>query len=330
MKSSISYSLLLAAAACGVAVGQTTAYTTPVGYVTKTLSPNKYNLVSVTLQNPTVSAGVVASATSNSVTVTGAAYSSLLAAGQTYILELADGTIQEVTAWTDTVLSTPENISSKITPGATAFKLRKAATVSSVFGATNSAGLKADGDEDYSNNDLILIPNAAGAFDTVYYFDDGADTHGWFDAEGNIADDRVINYSDGIFVQRDSGSDISLVISGEIKTTPTKSVLASGYNFLGSVSPVGLTLGSSQLSSFLTIATNEEEAASIADIVLQQQESGSYRSAYYFDDGAGTAGWFDSEGNTAEDMVLDSGFLIQNKGLAKSFTVAVPAAYSTL
>jgi hypothetical protein len=325
----IQYSLMLAAAACGFANAQTTAYTTPVGYVTQTLSPNKYNLISATLQNPVVASGLITGTSSSSVTSAGLDFSALLQAGTVYILELPNGVIQEISAWSSATLTTPENISSNITANTTKFKLRKAATVASIFGAQNSAGLKADGDEDYSNNDLVLIPNAVGAFDTVYYFDDGAGTTGWFDAEGNAADNRVINYSDGIFVQRASGSSINLTVSGEVKTTPTKSVLSSGFNFLGAVSPAGLTLGTSGLSSSLRVATTEEEAASVADIVLQQQASGAYRSAYYFDDGAGTTGWFDTEGNTADDMILDSGFLIQNKGQAKSSSLAVPSAYGS-
>jgi hypothetical protein len=329
MKSSISYSLLLAAAACGVAVGQTTAYTTPVGYVTETLRPNQYNLIGLTLQNPTVSAGVVASATSNSVTVTGATFSSLLTAGQTYILELADGTIQEVAAWTDTVLSTPENISSKITAGTTEFKLRKAATVSSVFGAQNSAGLKASPDGDPTTADNLVISTDSGLL-TVYFFDDGAGTTGWYDASGNPADSVVLPYSDGFFVQRVSGSDINLVVSGELKKAPTSTVISPGYNYLSGVSPAGtgLTLATSGLADYISRSADGD--ASTVDNVLLPTSGGSYTNCYFFDDGAGTTGWYDASGNPADTSNISSGFLIYNVGETKSLKISVPSSYATL
>jgi len=317
---------LLAAAACGMAFGQT-AYTTPVGYVTQTLSPNKSTLISVTVQNPTDAAGVIdaESAAPNTVTDTQVNFTTILTVGATYILEFPDGLIQEVTSWSGSVLTTPDDITASVVPGTTTYKLRRATTVSDIFGANNSFGLKADGAAP-ADNDLILIPNAQNAFDTVYYFDDG-ETVGWFDFQDNMADNKVINYADGIFVQRQNqGTDISLVINGEVKTESTKNTLFSGFNFLGAVAPLGLELSNSGLENSLTIATSGEEVPD-ADKVLQQQPNGSYRTAYYFDDGE-TVGWFDAQDNTADDMVLDTGFLIENKGAPKGYTLSVPASYN--
>lgn len=328
MKPFIPYSLLAAAALCGVAFGQT-ATTTPVGYVTHTLAPNMYTLVSVTLHEPVIASGVLSGATATSVSTTGVNFSTLLEAGSVYLLELPNGTIQEISSWTDVSLNTPENISGSVQAGTTQYKLRKASTVSSVFGANNSVGLVYDGDEDLTNNDVLLVPNAANAFDTIYYFDNG-EISGWYDDLGNEADNRVLNYADAFFVQRRAGaSNLSLVVSGEVKLTPTSSVLVSGYNFLGSVAPVGLTLANSGLQNYLTVATSEEDVATTADLVLLQQPDGAYRTAYYYNDGE-TTGWFDDLGNEADSIPLEGGFLIQNKGAGKAFTVAVPSSYSSL
>jgi hypothetical protein len=331
MKTKLTYSLLAAAAACGMAQGQgqTTAYTTPVGYTTQTLDANKYNLVAITLHNSAVFGGVITGANSTSVSFTGVDFTTLLAAGTVYILELPNGVTQEISTWTATSLTTPENISSSVVAGTTTCKIRKASTVSDIFGATNSLGLASDGDEDLSNNDVLLVPNVNNAFDTVYYFDNG-ETTGWFDDQGNEANNKVLNYGDGFFVQRIAGGQsINLVISGEVKKTPTSSVLVSGFNFVGSVSPVGLTLSNSGLQNFLNIATNEAEATTTADFVLQQQSNGTYRTAYYFNDGE-TVGWFDDQGETADNLILDTGCLIQNKGASKSVTLSVPSSYSSL
>lgn len=327
----LTYSLLAAAFACGLASAQTTAYTTPVGYVSTLLSPNKYNLIAVTLHEPTVSAGVVTGESATDVSMTGVDFTTLLTAGSVYILELPDGTIQEISAWTATSLTTPEDISGKVTPGTTTYKLRKASTVASVFGAANSAGLTADNDDDSTNNDQILVPNTSGAFDTVYYFTGNLDAPaGWYDDQGNPADTKVLNYADGMFVQRVAGSDKTLVVAGEIKTKPTSNALLTGYNFLGAVSPVGLTLGTSGLKDFLTHAATDEDVAT-ADKVLTQNPDGAYRTMYYFDGNLDApAGWYDDQGNPSDDAVLDSGFLVENLGVGKNYTIAVPAAYLSL
>jgi hypothetical protein len=324
----LSYSLIAAAVACGFATAQTTAYTTPVGYTTKALAPNQYTLVGLTVHEATKSAGIITGESANSVTVAGANFTTLLGAfGDTYILELADGTVQEITAWAGDVLTTPDDITGKVTPGTTTYKLRKAATVSSIFGATNSLGLSPDTDGSLTGTDFIMLPNASGAFDTVYYFNDGAGTLGWFDTAGDPADNKPIVYPDGFYVRRSAGSLLNLVVSGEVKTTKTGGVLKSGYNYLSAVAPVGLTLGTSGLEAFLTPDT---DGSLIGTDMVMVQQGATYRTSYYFNDGAGTLGWFDTAGDPAEDIALDGGFLIRAAAGPKAFTVNVPASYSTL
>ena len=325
----LTYSLLAAALACGFASAQTTAYTTPVGYVTETLRPNRYNLIGLNLHGSTVAAGVLTGETSSSVTASAVNFTTLLTAGKTYILELPDGTVQEVTSWSGSTLTTPEDISGVVTPNTTTFKLRQAATITSVFGANNSIGLTPSTDGGVEACDTIVVSTPSGLV-TIYYFDDGAGTTGWYDAGGSPADNFVLPYPDGFFVQRVGGTDKSLVISGELKTVPTKGALVSGYNYLSSVAPAGtgLTLATSGLKNFITASSDGDPTT--VDNVLLAKTDGSYTTCYYFDDGAGTTGWYDAGGAVADDFVLTSGFLIYNVGATKPLTVAVPSSYSTL
>ena len=320
--------MVAALLAPGALFAQTSSTTIPVGYTTVALAPDKFTLLSITTQQPTVASGVLTAESASDVTTTGVDFTTLLTTGVTYILELPDGVIQEVTSWTATTLNTPQDVTASVVPNTTTYKLRRADTVASIFGAANSAGLTADDDEDPYNNDLVLVPNASNAFDTVYYFT-GEGAEGWYTVAGDPANDLVLNYSKGLFVQRGAGSTINLVLDGEVKITPTSGSLVAGYNFLGSVAPVGLTLGTSTLNTFLTFATNETEANDIADNVLWQKPDGSYRTAYYFNDGE-TVGWFDTVGDPAEDLPLDTGFLIFNKGVAKPYAVNLPSSYSSL
>ena len=85
---SIKSLLALALLAPGALFAQTTAKTTPVGYVTtENLAQDQYNLVGITVHNPTVAAGVLSAESDTAVTTTGVDFTTLLTSGSTYILE---------------------------------------------------------------------------------------------------------------------------------------------------------------------------------------------------------------------------------------------------
>jgi hypothetical protein len=326
MKPFIPYSLLAAAALCGVAFGQT-ATTTPVGYVTIPLQANQFNLVGLTLHNPVVAAGVLDAESATSVTDNEVNFGTSLEAGSTYILELANGTVQEVTSWAGSVLTTPNDITGQVTPGTTTYKLRKAATVADVFGANNSAGLTASADGVLDGVDKVLILNAGGTFDTVFYFNDGAGIQGWFDDSFEDASNKAIVYPDAFFVQK-AGTASSLVVSGEVKTVPTGGALMAGWNYVGGLAPVGLTVGTTGLESFF--APSADGTIDSADLLLLQNPDGTYKTTFYFNDGAGTVGWFDDAFESVSSDALGTAVLIFSRSGPKAFTVSVPASYSTL
>jgi hypothetical protein len=328
MKPFIPYSLLAAAALCGVALGQS-ATTTPVGYVTQTLPANQFSFIGLTLHNSVEIAGVLDSSTSNSVTDNGVDFSAILEAGATYILELPSGVIQEITAWNASgVLTTSDDISASVVDGTTTYKLRKAATISDIFGADNSAGLTPDEDGDYlSGNDIVFVPTAGGDLVQIFFFDDGAGTTGWFDSGFGDAANFPIVYADGFYVQRTAGAPIELVTSGEVKTVPTSSMLLPSWNFVSSVAPVGLTLGNSGLEAYVS-ADSEGDYLAVDNIFIPNVD-GSFTVAFYFDDGD-TTGWFDIGFGDASDFALEGGFLILNRGGSKPYTISVPTSYSSL
>ena len=335
MKTSISYSLLAAAMVCGFAHGQTTAYTTPVGYTTQPIpaGPNKFTYLALTVNQPVVSAGVLDAVTAapNTVTDTGVDFNSLLTVGATYILELNDGTIQEITSWTALgVLNTPENLTSKVTAGVTTYKLRRASTVSDVFGATNSAGLTPDDDFNVvTNNDVIFILDNAGNPTQVVFNPEGEVPAGWYTAAGDPAGNLPIVYADGFYIRRAAGSLINLVTSGEVKTKLTSGVLLSNFNYLSSVAPVGLTFGTSGLQNFITQATNGDPfSAPYVDNVLIPTPTG-FLTVYYSDGtGEAAAGWYTAADDDATNIVLEGSFLIRNRGAAKPYKINVPASFS--
>lgn len=320
MKTSIPYSLLLAAASCGLALGADTAYTTPVGYTTsEVLKQNQYNLIGITLHNPTVSAGIIVGESATSVTVSGVDFTAILTAGNTYVLELSNGVIQEITSWTATTLNTPQDITSFVNPNTTTFKLRQASTIAQLFGAANESGLQGTPDGDSNKADQIFIPNGAGF--TVVFYDV---TDGWVDTSFNGASNLPVVYTDGILIQR-RGVDKTLVFTGEVKTTPTAIVTENQYTYLSSVYPVGVTLGNSGLSNFVKHTPDGD--SSTADLVYITNGTGGYDVAFYDD----TDGWVNTSFDGVADKAITSGFIIQRRAAsAYMATITPPAYYSSL
>jgi uncharacterized protein (TIGR02597 family) len=324
------YALLAAAAMCGLAAAET-AYTTPVGYVTETLAPSRDNLIGLTVHSPTVAAGTLDSATSNSVTDAAVNFGTLLTSGSTYILEINNGSgegyIQEITAWTGSTLTTPQNISSVVVGGTTTYQVRKAPTISEIFGATNSVGLTASADGSTTSADVILIPDGLGGFVNVFYYNDGTDQL-WLDTAFNDASTLPLVYTDGLIVARKAGSPINLTVTGEVKTTPTVFVVSPGDNYLGAVYPVGSQLGSSGMGPQMIPSTDGSTTA--ADLILMPDGSGGYTTFMYYNDGTDQL-WIDGLFNDSTAAPITSGFIFTSKSVAaKNIKDTPPASYSTL
>jgi hypothetical protein len=326
MKTYIPYSLILAAASCGLAFGAATAYTTPVGYVTQTMPANASTLLGLTVQQPTIAAGVLTASSSTSVTDSKINFTTLLGASSatspTYILELPGGVVQEIKTWSGSDLTTPDNISSFVTNGTTIYKLRKASTIADVFGATNSAGLTSTATGNLGTYDAVLVLNAAGtAFTSVFYYDDGT-FHTWYDTNFNDMTNLPLVYPDAFYVRRIAGVSKDLVVSGEVKTTPTTLIIHPGNTFAGTVNPAGSTLGNSGLQNF--VDPDNGAANDKFDKILIQQPNGAYTAYNYYNDGT-FATWYDANFVDATTVPLSPGVVIQSQTVApKNATINAP------
>lgn len=305
----------------------TTATTTPVGYVTETLKPNITNLVGLTVHSPTVFSGVITGEASDKLTVAGANFTTLLTAGATYILELPDGTIQEITSWTATELTTPQDVSGVVTPNTTVLNLRKAPTVAEIFGAANQVGLTVSTDGSTAACDTILVPNGLGGFNTYFYYNDGVD-QAWIDPGFNFVADVPIVYTDALLVRRVAGTDKDLVVTGEVKKTPTKLVAIAGDNYFGAIYPAGNTLDSSTLQTQVTPSVDGSPV--LADLILFPNGTGGFGTNLYYNDGVDQA-WIDPGFNFTGPTAFTSGYLFTNKGALKTLThVPDPTVFSSL
>jgi hypothetical protein len=310
-----------------------------VGYTKIERTAGSFTLVGLTFHRPAVASGVFTAKSGTFLTAAALNFTSLLTPG-TYVLELPDGEVQEVTAWSGDTLTTPEDISSLIVLNETNFILRPAATIASVFGSSNSANLAPYIEGNKVGPDYILIRNSEGALLQYYYFkgDGSTDSEnaGWYSrTDGERADNKAIIYNEGLFIQHASlDTPLSFIVSGEVKTNPTAGVLEAGkYSYLSGVAPAGLTLSnsglSSQITQFIPTTTGEPNAY---DRVLIPQPSGEYPEYYFYNDpkDPDTIGWYGKDGNRADNRALNGGFLILNSGVKKPFKISVPAWYSDL
>ncbi len=322
---------MLAAAACGFANAQTTAYTTPVGYETLSVQPG-FNYLGLRLQRPVIASGTLAAVTSTSITV-GASLNlaSLLTSSSTYILEIsnANGVTQEFlgSAVSGSVIMTPGDLSSKAS-GGDSYKVRAAPTLASIFGATNTAGL-ATGFFG-PGGDIVYLPNpsAVGGFDQ-YYYDDGQTS--WADSSGTAVDGAqiAINYADGVIVSADGTGASALTVSGEVKTAKTGYSLAAGaFNYLSSIHPAGATLSSSFNDSLGSIDKGFFGPGGDIFYIPNPTAQGGF-DQYYYDDGQSS--WADSSGSVVNgaDISLKSGILIFNDGDVSNVVTTPPTSYGT-
>jgi len=335
MKSLLSYSLLAATMAVGVASAQNTATTKPVGYVTETLKAGQFNLVGLTVQQPQTSAGALTAVAAGGVSDSTANFTSTLTAGQTYVLKItsgtAAGTIQEVTSWSATQLNTTVNLSTVGVVTGDKYQIRKAATLSDVFGTTNQVGLLAG---NLNTADIVWIPTGGGNFAKYYYspavsFPVPA-AAGWKNASGGDASNVPIVYADSVFVQRRGTTDLALVVSGEVETTSVSLVLEGGvFNYIGGIFPAGSTFGTSNLATQV-----QSGNINTADVVWVPDGVGGYAKYYYSPAVSfpvpAAAGWKNASGGDATNVEIKSGVIVQRRGATKSVLLSPPAAYSNL
>lgn len=319
MKRTILYSLIAAAAACGISLGQV--YTTPVGYTTETLETG-FNLIGISLHNPTVAIGTITAVDSDSITDSNATLTTALAAG-TYLLEISDGlqggALQVFSNFTDTTITTDDDLQAAGVVAGDGYSIRAVATISSVFGPNNESGLQAS--DSPVNADIIWVPNGVGGY-FQYYRNQGlviGETviapPSWRTVAGVEAGNQPLVFSDGMFIQR-KGASLDLVISGEVKLTSTRVPVPNGFSIVASGFPVGTTLDNSGLQDHIT----QSDSPVNADIIWMPTGPGTY-AQFYYNQGLvigetviAPPSWRTVSGVPAGSTALESAVFIQRKG----------------
>ena len=338
MKNLIPITLATTLVASGISSAQTPAYSKPSGYVTELFKAGQFNLFGITLQTPSITGGILTTIGASSVADTSKDFTALLVPGKTYVLEIDDatssatGAIAEVTSWSGSSLNTsPTNLTLLGATNGTKYSLREASTIAQIFGASNEFGLSPG---TLATADILWVSNGSGSF-SRYYFATAQPpfvTAGWKLIGGGNVDRSAtpLVYTDGLILQRRGTTDLSLVVTGQVKTTPTViAVSGNAFNHIGTTFPVGSTLASSGLQ-----ATVQAGGLNTSDIVWVPDGTSGYK-RYYLATAQPpfvTAGWkLIGGGNTDRGTeAIRSGIILQRKGPSTNLKIVPPASYSTL
>jgi hypothetical protein len=324
MKHFIPLTAIAAIVASGTVSAQTPAYSKPSGYVTQTLVEG-FNPIGFTLQLPATTSGSLTTVGTTSVSDSTKNFATLLTAGSLYTLEITSGVatvnglVTEVAQWTGSQLTTADNLTAAGVAQGSSYVLRKAATLEEIFGTTASVLAKSNA---IGNADVVWVPNGLGGYARYHQRADGS----WRNADTGVfpVNTTPLVYLDGVFVQKRTATQVNLVLTGSVKTTPTVSSLSSGFNFYATIYPVGSTLQNLGLDNDLA----KSNAIGSADVVWVPNGTAGYTRYHMRADGV----WRNAETGVfpAPTVEITSAVFIQRRGAPTALGLTPPPSYSGL
>jgi uncharacterized protein (TIGR02597 family) len=317
MKTSISYSLIAAAMACGLALGQTTAYTTPVGYVTLDIPANSDSHVGQPLIREVAFAGSAASVAGGVITLSSSAltvdqfvYSSPTQP-KSYYLQAVGGSLDG--RYFDVISNTATSIT--VDNGATDlsavvnFKVIPYWTLGTMFPDGAGVGTTADV---FEPNGLVQFkdpaatgPNRPAPKSYFHYTGPDEAGTGWYDND-NVAAGLQNNLTVDPFLTariRNFGALKQVVISGTVPSSavasPVVTAAVTNDNYLSVQFPTDVTLAGSGLAAVLTPSTDIFEPIDLVQVYNEtaQGQNKAVVATYFYYTGteeAGT-GWYDND-----------------------------------
>lgn len=281
--------------------------TTPVGYVKLTIKgtggqgSEAFSYLGVPMHHAADFQNVITAKADNSITCANAGWTLNEYENSHYIMILSGtntGMSTTITGNTGDTLTTADNLSQVLT-GDEQFAIHKYTTIADVFGATNSAGLKASYGP--GTADTILIQDNSNSFNTYYYKNGGLGGIGWRSSTNPINDkaNTIIPHGAGIIVVRRENTDLIITVLGSVFPENVVTPIEQGFNWKTSSIPVDLTL-STLFGSNNQAGLDSGYGPGNADNVIIFNASGGFESYYYKDSGLGGIGWR-SSGNPITD-----------------------------
>ena len=319
------------------AFAQSTATTTPVGFISETvaggsLASPQLTLISPTLTQPVAFQGTISVISGTTITVSGANWNAgqFNGANGSYYVEVFSatkaGALSDITATGTSTVTTADNLAAFASVG-DFIAIRADVTLDKFLGANNTFGLLASNDG--STADEVLIYD--GATHASYWFYDGSlgGAAGWYDLNFNPAGSTVISPHQGVVIKRKAAGNVTIVSTGTVKTGNTLFPVYNGLNVLGTVSAQGLTLDNSGLHNGNSAlkASNDGSTADEVSIYAINNNVVSHTNYWYYDGTlGGSAGWYDLNFNPAGSIAIAPGSsIVVNRKGGGSFNWTLPS-----
>jgi uncharacterized protein (TIGR02597 family) len=309
------------------ASAQTTASTTPVGFVTLNAfgtgtSSGPYTFNGLSVAPPVVAQGTSTAVGTNTITDTTQSWTQdeFDAAAGPYYVEITGptggagiGTMYDITATNASTqtITLAQNLVSGVVAGAT-YRIRAHWTISTVFGPSGSLPLQVTGGVATASGanplaDLILVWDntlPTPGYDTFYYKIKNGVTTGWTEITSGTPvatpANAILYPEQGIIIQRQGSANTSITLMGAAKEGQISIPVVNGYNFIGNPFPAPLTLGTCGLYTGSTATgiaggvLTPSGSNTLADQVLiwdNTQNPPAYNTFYYKIKNGVTTGW---------------------------------------
>jgi hypothetical protein len=344
MKTLIPLATLATLAASSSLYAQAPVFSKPSGYTTQVMKPSLSNSVGFNILTPALAAGAITAVSGDGFTLTDstANFTSILPINKMCTIEITSGAAVGAVREFNSFNGTSVSISAAISDLAIGDKyiIRKNATVQEIF----PLGSPLTGAEQNPDTaDIVWVPDGNGGYTKYWYkTSDTEGPIGWWTTEDGatpgvqVTQDIPLLYTDGITVQRKSGSNNELILEGQVKTTASTPYILTGFNDVSINSPAGSTLfnaGFAPGPNFLGAEISPENA----DILLVPDGNGGFSRYWYkTSENQGAIGWWTTEDGTTrgaqvtEDVVLPPNCTIQRKGVAKFMKINVSSVFSDL
>jgi len=322
---------------------QSTATTTPVGFISETvnggtLASPRLTLLSPTLTQPIVFQGTIASISGTTINVNGANWTAgqFNGANGSYYVEVFSatkpGALSDITGTGSSSVTTAENLTAFASAG-DFIAIRKHITISDFLGANNTYGLLASNSP--TTADEVLIYDGSHSVSYFYFTGDAfGDPPGWYDSAFTMqADGITIAPHEGVIIKRKAAGNLTIVSTGTVKTGNTLFPVYNGLNVLGTLSAQGLTLGNSGLyTGSNTTGVTASNSPTTADEVIIYSGTGQTSYFYFTGDAFGDPpGWYDSAFTVQADNVViapGTAFVVKRKNGGVAFNWALPSPAS--
>ena len=168
----------------------------------------------------------------------------------------------------------------------------------------------------------IQFLSSSGTMESQYFWYDDDEKTGWFDKDGNAADDVTLAAAKGLWVR---GAGLTITSAGAVNeddiVVPTAS---SGFKAIGNTFPVDIKLSQLAVTGYAPYDPVEDEGGTSGSFRIQfLTSSGTMAAQYFWYDDDEKTGWFDKDGTASGDVTIAAGTGVWVRG--GGLTVRIPA-----